>query len=65
MMKLILKARTQMVQSVYKYFEDMKFNDATRPKVQALQLVANTQVRAECPCYAQVVYSFVKLYDRG
>ena len=27
--------------------------------------MANTQVRAECPCYAQCVYSFVRLYDRG
>jgi hypothetical protein len=35
------------------------------PKVQALQLVANTQVLTECPCYAQCVYSFVRLYDRG
>ena len=75
MMKRILKARTQMVESMYKYFDsDLSeshraklYHDlhATRPKVQALQLVANTQVRAECPCYAQCVYSFVRLYDRG
>ena len=52
MMKRILKARTQMVESLYKYFdsdlsESHLYLHATRPKVQELQVVANTQVRAE------------------
>ncbi len=56
MMKGILKARTQMVESMYRYFDSnlseshraKLYLHATRPKVQELQHVANAQVRAEC-----------------
>ncbi len=53
-MKLILKARTQMVESIYKYF-DLDLSESHRvklyictlldPKVQEVQLLSNTQVR--------------------
>ncbi len=68
MMKLILKARTQMVESLYKYFDSdlseshLDICTLLDPRFKNYKWV-NTQVRAECPCYAQCVYSFVRLYD--
>jgi len=57
MMKRILKARTQMVESMYKYF-DSDLSESHRAKLYICtlldprfktKLVANTQVRAEYP----------------
>ena len=56
MTKHILKARTQMVESMYKYFDavlseshrvkiEVVYLHTSRPKVQEVQHVSNTQIR--------------------
>jgi hypothetical protein len=56
-MKLILKVRTQMVESIYKYFDlglsesqrfcQVVYLHTTGPMVQEVQLLVNTQVRQQ------------------
>ncbi len=64
MTKHILKARTQMTESMYKYFDeslseshrvksDVVYMYASRPKVQEVQNVANTQRRHNTHLYTE------------